>query len=377
MYEEESDMRKYNTSAMEKLQKETSIIENNGIKIILKPSPGEERPGYLDPVELSLMENHWAGNIGGESPSAPPPMEVLIPIIRENMGFPNYNLNTVEIHTKYEEITESGNTVGLWRYYPRKSDKNKKRPALVFFHGGGWIGGSVYTVENFCKLLAELADAVVFNVDYSLAPEKPYPNGLKDNYYAVKHVFDNSEGYGVDPDKICVGGDSAGGNYAAAVCLKAKDEGIPKIAMQVLIYPGVTLGDAKADGYEWNEEMFEMSEEQKDIIKGCIGLGRPGNIEDNPMVGAYILDKKDIYNPYVSPSLAESHKGLPKAILAGAEFDGLRIQTEFYAKQLTEAGVETTCFRYKGMTHAFIDKLGHVAQAEDLCIEIANAMKKL
>jgi acetyl esterase len=96
-------MRKYDTCAIEKLQKGTSIIENNGISVILKPSPGEEKPGYLDPIELSLMGDHWAGKSNGEDPAEMPPMEVLIPIMRENMGFPNYNLNTVEIHTKYEE----------------------------------------------------------------------------------------------------------------------------------------------------------------------------------------------------------------------------------------------------------------------------------
>lgn len=370
-------MRKYDNSAIEKLQNETSIIENNGIKIILKPSPGEDRPGYIDPMELSIMKNHWAGNLEEEKPTSPPPMEVFIPMMRDSMGFPNYNLNTVEIHTKYEEITDSGNTVGLWRYYPRKSETHQKRPALVFFHGGGWIGGSVYTVENFCKLLAEITDAVVFNVDYSLAPEKPYPNGLNDNYYAVKHVYDNAEAYGIDPNKICIGGDSAGGNYTAAVCLKARDEGTPKIAMQVLIYPAIALADVSVDGYEWREDFFEMSEEHNDIIKGCLGLGKPGKFEDDPVTVAYISDKKNIYDPYVSPMLAKSHAGLPKTILIGAEFDGLRVQTEFYAKQLVDAGVDTTVFRYKGMTHAFIDKLGHTAQTEDLCIEIAKAMKEL
>lgn len=371
-------MRKYDNSAIEKLQNKTSVIENNGIKIILKPSPSEERPGYLDPEELNIMKSHWAGQLEEEAPVSMPPIEILIPIMRDMMGFPNYNLNTVEIHTKYEEINESGNSVGLWRYYTRKSEKNKKRPALVFFHGGGWIGGSVYVVENFCKLLAELSDAVVFNVDYSLAPEKPYPNGLNDNYYAVKHVYDNAEAYGIDPNKICAAGDSAGGNYAAAVCLKAKDNGTLKIAMQVLIYPGVIMADAKADGYEWSEDFYEISNEHKDIIKnGCLTLGKPGKFEDDIITRAYIKDEKDIYNPYVSPMLAKSHEGLPKAILAGAEFDGLRVQTEFYAKQLSEAGVDTTCFRYKGMTHAFIDKLGHLPQAEDLCIEISKAIKEL
>jgi len=371
-------MRKYEISAIEQLQKETSIIENDGIPIILKPSPGEERPGYLDPIELSLMEKHWAGNLDGEESAAKPPLEELIPILRDSMGFPNYNLNTVEIHTKYEEITDSGNKVGLWRYYPRKSEKNRKRPALVFFHGGGWIGGSVYTVENFCKLIAELADAVVFNVDYSLAPEKLYPNGLNDNYYAVKHVYDHAEDYGVDPEKICVGGDSAGGNYAAAVCLKAQDEETAKIAMQVLIYPAVIMSGANVAGYVWSEDFFEMSEEHKDIINNrCILLGKPIEDEEDLFLGAYLSNKEDVYSPYVSPALAKSHEGLPKAILVGAEFDGLRVQTEFYAHQLIEAGVDTTCFRYKGMTHAFIDKLGHVAQAEDLCIEIANAIRNL
>lgn len=371
-------MRKYDAIAIEKLQNGTSIIENNGIPVILKPSPGEERPGYLDPMELSLMGDHWAGRSNGGEPAELPPMEILIPIMRENMGFPNINLNTVEIHTKYEEITDSGNKVGLWRYYPRKSEKNRKRPALVFFHGGGWIGGRVYTVENFCKLIAELADAVVFNVDYSLAPEKPFPNGLNDNYYAVKHVYDHAEEYGIDSEKICVGGDSAGGNYAAAVSLKAKDAGTPKIAMQILIYPAVTMADAKIEGYEWSEDFFEVSEEHKDIIQnGLLSLGKPKQFGEDLFLRAYISNESDIYNPYVSPMFAESHARLPKALLIGAEFDGLRVHTEFYAKQLIEAGVETTCIRYKGMTHAFIDKLGHLPQSEDLCIEIANAIRNL
>lgn len=371
-------MRKYDEKAIERLQKETSIIDNNGIKVVLKPIPGEDRAGYLDPLELELMEKFWATNVGGEDKAAEPTSkEMMISAIRDSMGFPNYNLNTVEIHTKFEELTFDGNKVGLWRYYPRKTEKNKKRPAFVFIHGGGWIGGSVYTVENFCKLLSELADAVVFNIDYSLAPEKPFPNGLSDNYSAVKYVYDNAEAYGIDADKICIGGDSAGGNYTAAVCLKARDLGTPKLAMQVLIYPVVTMADAKVEGYQWSEDFFEMCEEQKHIIKNCIGLGRPIKFEDDTFLQNYISNKEDVYNPYVCPMLAKSHANLPKAILAGAEFDGLRLHTEFYAKQLADAGVDLTVFRYKGMTHAFIDKLGHVAQAEDLCIEIANAMKNL
>ncbi|OWA33938.1 hypothetical protein B9G55_16490 [Saccharibacillus sp. O16] len=370
-------MRNYSLDAVEQLQSSTTLIQSNGMDVILKPSPGEDRPGYLDPAELALLDQHWAGEMGSEAPREMPPLEFMIPLIRESMGFPNYNLNTVEIHTKYEELTVSGNTVGLWRYYPRKGQQTD-RPALVFFHGGGWIGGSVYTVENVCKLIAELADAVVFNVDYSLAPEKPFPNGFNDNYHAVKHIYDHAEAYGIDPDRIGVAGDSAGGNYAAAVALKARDEGTPKIALQALVYPAVAIADAAADGYEWKEEFFDISDEHAARIRGgLLEIGQPKKLSEDPFMGVYVKNEEEVRNPYVSPMLASSHRDLPKALLIGAEFDGVRVQTEFYAKQLAEAGVDVTCIRYKGMTHAFMDKLGHVAQAEDLCIEIAKAVREM
>ncbi|MCQ4086725.1 alpha/beta hydrolase [Saccharibacillus sp. JS10] len=372
-------MRKYSSQDLEILKNQTSVQSVDGVDVVIKPSPGEERPGYIDPAELEIMKQHWVGDLGSrnEKNAEKPPIEAMLPIIRESMGFPNYNLNTVEIHTRYEELTDSGNTVGLWRHYPRKSPK-ENRPALVFFHGGGWIGGSVYTVENICRLIAELADAVVFNVDYSLAPEKPYPHGFNDNYNAVKHIYDHAEAYGIDRDRIAIGGDSAGGNYAAAVCLKAKEEGTPKIALQVLIYPCVAMADASVEGYEWKQESFDIAPEHADILLGgLLSLGKPSKRNEDPMMNLYLPEDADVTDPYISPMLAKSHKDLPPALLIGAEFDGVRIQTEFYAKQLAEAGVQVRCLRYKGMTHAFMDKLGHVAQAEDLCIEVADAIKAL
>lgn len=97
----------------------------------------------------------------------------------------------------------------------------------------------------------------------------------------------------------------------------------------------------------------------------------------DPITSSYLPNKEDRYDPYVSPILAKSHANLPKAILIGAEYDGLCIQTEFYAKQLSDAGVPVTVYRYKGMTHAFLDKLGVTPQTEDLCIVIAKAIKEI
>lgn len=383
-------MRKYSKEYLEILKNETIEIENNGVKIILKPSPGEKREGYLDPCEKLIMEGHWAsktsndkeikeekGNFDNTLEGQAPSSDMIISMIRDSMGFANYNLNTVEVYTKFETITDSGNEVGLWRYYPRHIEKIKNRPALVFIHGGGWVGGTTYVVENFCKLIAEKANCVVFNVDYSLAPEKPYPNGLNDNYCAVKHVYDNAEKYGVDKTKIAVGGDSAGGNYAAAVSLRARDEEIPMIALQVLIYPAVAIGDASVSGYNWSEDMIKIAQELEEKIRPLTGLGRPSKDFSDPILSSYLPSFDLVNDPYVSPMLAKSHSNLPKAILVGAEFDGLRIQTEFYAKQLKDTGVDVTCYRYKGMTHAFIDKLGFVPQAEDLASIIADSIIKL
>ena len=253
-------MRWYPIEYLDILKDETTEIISNGIKVILKPSPGENRAGYLDPSEKAIIDEQLADRMEmkEEKPEEVLSKASIIQNIRDSMGCANVNLNTVEIYTKFETLKDSGNEVGLWRYYPRTMERTMNKPALVFFHGGGWIGGTTYVVENFCKLIAEKANCVVFNVDYSLAPEKPFPNGFNDNYSAVKHIYENSEKYGINKNKIAIAGDSAGGNYVATVALRARDEGIPMIALQVLIYPCIALGNASVEGYKWSKDEFNM-----------------------------------------------------------------------------------------------------------------------
>lgn len=376
-------MVKYPNEYVEFLKSKAYKVKENGVEIVIKPSPTEKRDGYLDALEKETLDRAWLANMTKNKDNEDrevnqdQSLESIVYTMRDMMGFSNLNLNTVEIYTKFETIKESGNEVGIWSYYPRNIEREKNKSALVFFHGGGWIGGTTYVVENFCKLIAERANCVVFNIDYSLAPEKPFPNGLNDNYYAVKHIYDNADKYGINKDKIAIAGDSAGGNYAAAVALKARDEKDFNVAMQVLIYPVIALADATIEGYNWCEDVFNISSEQEAQIRPMISLGRPENPEESLMTKLYLQDNKDIYNPYVSPIMAKSHKNLPKSILVAAEFDGLRVQTEFYAKLLKDSGVDVTYYCYKGMTHAFIDRLGFVPQAEDLVNIISEEIKKL
>ena len=375
-------MREYDRGEVEFLQKQEEVIDARGAKVLVKASPTESRPGCLDPHELVIMKSHWVAreeSAEEKAKKAAMTPEENLQAMRDNMGFPNHNLCTEEIHTKFETIQVGENQVGLWRYYTRKSQRRPGKPCFVFLHGGGWVGGTPYTVENPCRLIAELADAVVFNVDYALAPEKKFPGGFDDCYGAVKHIYDHAGEYGIDPKKIAVGGDSAGGNLTAAVALKDRDLGTGMVALQVLIYPCVTFLYTGNPGYRFDIGEYEMHDEQRELLDQLVSIGRPESEDDGrvQMEGMYLTNREAAYHPYVSPMLALSHKGLPRALCVSAEFDGLRLQTEHYGKLLAEAGVPVKTIRYKGVAHAFIDKLGFVPQAEDLCMEIAKAMKEM
>lgn len=371
-------MRKYEQKEIDFLQAESSTIDVHGQEVLLKGSPTEQRDGCLDTHEMEIMKEHWVAREDSAAAQPKTPEEGIM-MMRENMGFPNLNLNTVEIHTQFETLNIEGNEVGLWRYYTRNSKDRKDRPCFVFIHGGGWVGGTPYTVENPSRLIAELADAVVFNVDYSLAPEKKFPHGFNDCFGVVEHIYNNAEAYGIDKNKIAVGGDSAGGNLTAAVSMKDRDLGTKMVALQVLIYPCVTFLTTGNPNMKFDINEFDMADEQKEIVDKLISIGRPQSDDDDSvqMEGMYITNREVAYHPYVSPMLALSHKGLPRALCVSAEFDGLRVQTEHYAKLLNASGVEAKAIRYKGVAHAFIDKLGYVPQAEDLCIEIAKAIKEM
>lgn len=368
-------MKKYDESLVEKIHQSKESISLYGIDVHLKESPLRTGSGYMDPVELEIMQQNWAANEGeGGNPFEQKlPPEQLIPFIRDMMGFPNLNLNTKEIITKYETIQDNERTFGLWRYYLRKG-KTEPKSCLVYIHGGGWLGGSVYAVENACKLIAELSDAVVFNVEYDLAPEVKFPGNLNECYAAVKHVYEHAEEYGIDKTKISVAGDSAGGNLSAAMCLKDRDEGNHYISQAFLLYPAVTFGRNAAEGYEWNEDAYEIAPEHQGPICGSLMLGKPMDLEGTLEAECYFEKVSDAAHPYASPMMAESFEGVAKTIIMTAEYDGLRLQGEFYGSQLAKAGVDTTVYRYCGCTHAFLDRLGFQPQTEEVCQLIAEAL---
>jgi acetyl esterase len=209
-------------------------------------------------------------------------------------------------------------------------------PGLVFFHGGGWVIGSIATHDNLCRSIANAAGCVVVSVEYRLAPEHPFPAGIEDAYAATCWTVEHDDRLGVDPRRVAVGGDSAGGNLAAVVSLMARDRGDPSLALQVMLYP-ITDRDLDTASY----------------LKYADGhlLTRDGMAW---FWNHYLPEGVSPRHPYVSPLRADDLTGLPPALVITAECDPLCDEGNAYAKRLEQAGVPVTLSCYPGMIHGFV-----------------------
>jgi acetyl esterase len=208
-------------------------------------------------------------------------------------------------------------------------------PALIYFFGGGWTLGQIDTCDGICRTLANAVGCVVIAAGYRLAPEHKFPSAVQDCYDAVSWVAEHAEELGVDPGRLAVGGDSAGGNLAAAVTLLAKQQGGPPLAAQLLVYPN-TCFDAGTPSLRQNDDPSMFNRRSVDWYWGH-----------------YLASPADGKNPLASPLLAADHAGLPAALVITAEYDPLRDEAEEYAHRLREAGVPTELSRYDGMMHGF------------------------
>ena len=221
------------------------------------------------------------------------------------------------------------------RVYTPHAAVGQAHGVLVWFHGGGWVIGDLETADATCRALANRAGCVVVSVDYRLAPEHQAPAALDDCLAALVWTVENFELLGVDASKVAVGGDSAGGNLAALVCQRVRDEFGPDIDFQLLVYPvtDLTLShpsmDENADGY------FLTKVGMAWFVEHYVGDGDPKDAS-------------------VSPLHAANLSGLPPALVITAEYDPLRDEGEAYAARLREAGVPTQQVRYDGQIHGFV-----------------------
>lgn len=235
------------------------------------------------------------------------------------------------------DLDAAGHSVPV-RFY--RSPDSPPGPALLYLHGGGWTLGTLDGVDLLCRELRERVDCHVVSVAYRLAPEHPFPAGLEDCLSTLDWLHEHATDLGVDPARIAIGGDSAGGNLSIATCLAARNTGRPMPAYQLLVYPATDFDSERAS---WSEHA------------------------DAPMLTAddarwfmslYAAGASNHTNPLVSPMRAESLSALPPTHVITAEADVLRDDGEAFVDRLRADGVDATLTRYPGVFHGFFTEVG-------------------
>jgi acetyl esterase len=230
-------------------------------------------------------------------------------------------------------------------------------PIVVYFHGGGWIVGTLDSYDAVLRALANASGAMVVSVGYRLAPESPFPGPVHDADAALAWAAEHGAEAGGDPARIAVAGDSAGGNLAAVAARRARDRGGPELRMQMLAYPAT---DAAMDSASYSEFADGPNLTREEMVLSW---------------GLYLGDAPRA-DPDVSPLHAQDLSGLPPALVISAENDVLRDEGEAYAELLERAGVETQLSRYDGMAHGFFRWLAQVDASRAAMREAGRALAR-
>jgi acetyl esterase len=244
------------------------------------------------------------------------------------------------------------------RFYRPVDAGDRALPLLVWFHGGGFVIGSVHESDADCRRLTETAGVAVLSVEYRLAPEHRFPSAADDCFAATAWAAENASRLRIDPRRLAVGGDSAGGNLAAVVALRAAERGTPRIAFQLLVYPVTDLVSMETPSHHENATGYFLTRTTMVWFRDH-----------------YTPDLAMRQNPHASPLHARVPHDLPPAFLLTAEFDPLRDEGEAYGKRLEAAGVPITIRRYDGMIHGFFSMSGFLEGGRRAVADAAAALR--
>jgi acetyl esterase len=265
---------------------------------------------------------------------------------------------TVGAIGKVEDIAADGPAGPIpLRVYTPVAAGSTALPAIIYFHGGGFVVGDLDCYDGPCRTLTNESGCRVISVDYRLAPEHPFPAAVEDCFAAAKWVEVNAPDLGVDPNRLAIAGDSAGGNLAAVTCLLAKEnKSTPSIDFQLLIYPVVR---------------FERGHSTRPFGAGYFLDNRSIDWYRNH----YVPSNVDPFDPRLSPLEAKDLSGLPPAYIVTAGFDPLRDEAIAYAERLKQAGVTVTHVDYPTMIHGFFSMQGLVPLSNEAIGAAAHALR--
>ena len=255
-------------------------------------------------------------------------------------------------------IPGPGGMLQIRTYRPLGSRHGEPLPAMVYFHGGGWVFGDLDSHDPLCRELCNLAGCAVISVDYRRAPEHRFPAAVEDAIAAIGHVAQHAADLGIDATRLAAGGDSAGGNLTAVAALTLRDEGGPQLRLQVLVYP-VTDFAMDAPSYARIANGFTLTAERMRYFRE-----------------SYLRGPKDVDDWRASPLKARDLSRLPPALVIAAAHDPLVDEGKAYADRLAAAGVPVTYTCYEGVVHGFVSMAGAMDAGHTAIAEAAAALKR-
>lgn len=380
-------MRSYPEEAVQHLREKHTDVTAFGHAVEVRRSTVEERPGLLDPfLQQSLVDGAARAKELGVPHSRTKMLlkamlrpekfmvdmrDLAVHLVLDADADTTVDLSRGPVDVSSEVLTLHEHPVRMWQYRPA-SPASGPRPAFLHLHGGGFFAGVPTGRDNVLKFIADRADAVVFDLDYSLSPEVKFPHAVHETLAAALHIHERAHEYGVDPRRIVVGGGSAGANLTAAATLLERTSGHSAIAAQVLIAPALLLGRGKPPGYAWSKGDFTIAVPDRKAVGAIVDPSVDRAVR--MMTKAY-RGTADPDDPLMSPAMETDLSGLPPALVITCELDSLRPHGEYYAARLATSNVPVRTLRYRGILHATPGQLGIVPASEAIALEVVDVLR--
>lgn len=283
--------------------------------------------------------------------SAPPMESLSVDALRASLEYPPLERRKLVAEIVDFDMPLAGRAPPARLYRPVET---RSKGVTVFFHGGGFVIGSLETHDHVCRDLCAETGAAVISLDYRLAPEHKFPAAADDCLEATRWVAQHARTLSIDPSRIVVAGDSAGGNLAAVTALRIRDEGGPAMRAQVLFYPVTDYHTPPTSSYIDNQSGYSLTR------AAMIRFWRD-----------YLANEHGAAHPHACPLRATSLADLPRALVVTAEFDPLRDEGQAYANRLLDAGVPVTLWQCGGLIHGFIRMGLSCAKAQETLLRSA------
>lgn len=362
-------MRLYDKALVAKIHENQFTKEVDGIPVLFKPVPDAE-PAHLDPRlrEIIIKKRTMFANRAKAG--------WTLSSERYRPDKVTYDLIETPVDCTEHLIPIGGHKIDIYIY--RTANIQPNAPVLVYLHGGGFTAGDIHLFGKQMQYIAEQSGAVVVFPEYRLAPENPFPAPVEDAWGAVQWVHAHASELGADPAKLMVAGDSAGGSLTNA-CVLQDEKGIIRKIMG--IYPSWDGSDYhEQTAYTWSYDAYEVADEDKKLAYSRIDRIKSSVDKDPDSSNSlYLQGHTTSHDPLVSAVFAtdEQLKKFPETVIVAAEYDYLRVGSDYAAKRLASLGVPVRSIRYCGCDHGFLDMLGTIVQSEELCLTIAAELKAL